>query len=294
MRKCVPLTFLNICLLVASYGADTEILVHKTVSEVQLAVVATDRSGHPVSNLSSGELSVVEDGRPVPSFDLRSASDLPLRVGIVLDLSGSMRKAWPTVRTALSRSLPQFVRPQDQLLILAFDHKIEVEETISRPQQVALVDMPQPGGLTALYDTLCVASREAWFANTGEPRRSALILFSDGEDNLSRHDLEEAIASVQAAGIAVYSISQHSHKRPLEGDAVLRELSAASGGRSFVAADGVELQRALRAIEGELRSSYLLYYRTPEGAARFRRVRLVPTHADGLELRSRAGYYTSK
>ena len=102
--------------------------------------------------------------------------------------------------------------------------------------------------------------------------------------------------SAESAGIAIYSISSHSHRFRKAGDAVLRQLAAATGGRSFIAADGAELQAALATIQDELRSSYLLYYRTEDesGARKFRRVFLAPTREGGLTLRSRTGYYTSR
>ena len=85
--------------------------------------------------------------------------------------------------------------------------------------------------------------------------------------------------SAESAGIAIYSISSHTHRVRTDGDAVLHQLAAATGGRSFVAANPPELQTALAIIQGELRNSYLLYYRMQEqpDARKFRSIKLVPT-----------------
>ena len=283
---------LTLFFLPAASADDAIPVIHKAVSEVQLAVVATDRSGRPVSNLSPAEVSVIEDGRPVRNFDLRSAADIPLRVGIVLDLSDSMQTSWPSLRTVLAQSLQQVLRPEDQVLLLAFDNKIELEQVLAPAQKLDEVEIPQAGGLTALYDTLYAACHNPIFSEVQQPRRSALIVFSDGEDNLSRHDIDEAIESAESAGIAVYSISAHPHWRRSAGDSVLRDLAAATGGRNFVTTSNAEIQTALFTIRDELRASYLLYYRTVEpGSRKFRHIDILPTTKNGPRFRSRAGYY---
>jgi len=293
MGKWIGCLLLPLCLCRTGSADDSIATIRAAVQEVQLTVVATDRSGRPVSNLSPGELSVSEDGRPVQHFDLRSASDLPLRVGVVLDLSQSMEKSWPAVRSALIDSLQQILRPEDQVVVLGFDNKIELERVLTPSQKLDLAQIPKGGGLTALYDTLYVACRNGIFAELRQPRRSALIVFSDGEDNLSRHGLDDAIESAQSAGIAVYSVSTHSPRRRSQGDPVLRELARATGGRNFVTANSAEVRTAMMTINDELRTSYLLYFRSSGATGRhtFRHVDLAPTHNDGTSFRSRAGYY---
>jgi VWFA-related protein len=279
----------------SSLAEEAVATIHRSINEVQLTVVATDWSGRPVSNLSPKQLSVLDDGRPVSHFDLRSASDLPLRVGIVLDLSASMRKSWPILRSSLTQSLQQLMRPEDQVLVVGFDNKVELDQAVTQPQQFSLLQIPPPGGLTALYDALYLTCRKRMLTDSSEPRHSALIVFSDGEDNLSRHDLEDVMESAETAGIAIYSVSSHSHRLHTTGDLVLHELALATGGRSFVVATGSQLQAALTVIENELRSSYLLYYRIQEqpDGHKFRAIEVVPTSQAGPTLRSRAGYYIS-
>jgi C4-dicarboxylate-specific signal transduction histidine kinase len=138
----------------------------------------------------SADIVVLEDGQPIPHFELCPAADLPLRVGIVLDLSDSTQKSWETVRNALLQSLQQSMRADDELLVTAFNTRIELERTVADPAQLqrALV-RPKTGGLTALYDALYHVCDQAMFTSDQSPHRSALILFSDGEDDLSLHHL---------------------------------------------------------------------------------------------------------
>jgi Ca-activated chloride channel homolog len=280
----------------ASFGAEPITTIHASVNEVRVTVIATDSSGRPVSNLSPRELLVFDDGHPVSHFDLHPAADLPLSLVIVFDLSDSMHKVWPMLRSSLSVPLRQMLRAEDQVVVMAFDHKIELDRTINLPSEFNALELPQPGGLTALYDTLYLACKKRMLTDPADPRQSTLIVFSDGEDNLSRHDLEDVTESAESAGIAIYSISSHSHRLYTDGDVALHRLAVATGGRSFVAANPSELKAALAIIQGELRSSYLLYYPLQEqpGPRKFRFIQLVPTSQPGPTLRCRAGYYISQ
>jgi Ca-activated chloride channel homolog len=280
---------------VPGFGAEAVTTIHASVNEVRLIIVATDSSSRPLSKLSPGEFSVFDDGHRVSHFDLRSSSDLPLCVGIVLDLSGSMQKAWPVLRNSLASPLRGLLRPQDEVLVVAFDSKVELDNTVNISQQFSFLDIPQSGGLTALYDTLYLVCRKRMLADSADPRHSALIVFSDGEDNLSRHNLEDVTESAESAGIAIYSISSQKPQLRTGGDVVLQQLAVATGGRSFVAANPSELQAALAIIQDELRSSYLLYYQTQGQPVdrKFRSIKLVPVDQQGPNLRSRAGYYVA-
>jgi hypothetical protein len=193
MKKCLSLLLLP-CLAVGTFAGDSVPLIRKRISEVQFTVVAMDRNNRPLVNLSPGDITVLENGQPVPQFNLRSAGDLPLRLGIVLDLSDSTRKTWPLVRSALQRSVGEVYRPQDRLLLMTFNSKIETEGTVTEPDGIApLLQAPTNGGLTALYDSLYSACKHEIFLRDGDAHRSALILVSDGEDDISLHGLNDAI-----------------------------------------------------------------------------------------------------
>jgi VWFA-related protein len=279
----------------AAWCASPETVIHKRVSEVRLTLVATDQNDRPIEGLSPSDITVLEDGRPVPRFELRTAADLRLRVAIVVDLSDSTRKSWVTVRSALSKSLQDVMKPDDEVMVLAFNSRIELERWVKEPGDLeTLLSDSGAGGLTALYDAIYQTCGRSLFATDGEPHRSALILFSDGEDDLSIHGLGDTIARAESAGVAIYTVATHNPKKRTAGDVVLRNLAAATGGKDFVVKDSEQLGKALSEIKGELRSSYLLYYRASEqpGVRAFRRVHVIPTQS-GARVRSREGYYTA-
>ena len=294
MKKFVFL-FLLPFFAVVGFAGDSVPLIRKRISEVDFTVVAMDRNNRPMTTLSPDDITVLEDGQPVSQFNLRSAGDLPLRLGIVLDLSDSTRKTWPTLRTALERSVAEVIRPQDRLLLITFNSRIETLRPIEEPAAIgSALQEPTYGGLTALYDSMFSACQHKIFLRDGEPHRSALILISDGEDDISLHGLNDVIDEAELNAVAVYTITMHNPHAVGAGDGVLNTIASATGGRDFIAKDASQLQIALSTINQELRSSYLLYYRTAdEGASRnFRRVYILSRQHDGSRLRSRAGYYT--
>lgn len=295
VKRKIACLILTSSMAVPAVAGESNFLVRKRVSEVQLTLVATDQNDRPLSHLSPTDILVLEEGQPIPHFELRSATDLPMRIAIVLDLSDSTVKSWATIGSTLVHSLQQVMRPNDELLVLAFNSKIELERTVTDPAELGAILAHPTGGLTALYDALYHACGQAVFSDDREPHRSALILFSDGEDDLSMHGLDDAIARAERRGISIYTVTAHNPKKNAPGDTILHDLATTTGGKDYIVKNAGELRNALSAINIELRTSYLLYYPVPEesGTRAFRRVRVIPAQSDGSRLRSRAGYFTA-
>jgi len=287
---------LSCALALADFAAEPVLHIRKRVSEVQFTVVAEDGSGRPLLNLSANVLCVRDNGQTIADFHLRAASDLPLRIGIMADLSGSTAVTWEQVRTSLIRATGDLLQPQDQVLLVEFNQKIQIARTIQQPAELARVlPAKEVGGLTALYDSVYLTCADREFFERSGPRHAALILLSDGEDNLSLRGLDDAIARAQQSNIAIYTIAMHRRKAHLAGDTILRAMAENTGGRAFVVRDGAELQVALATIGEELRSAYLLDFRPAQddGTQLFHRVEVAPIPGEHLRVRTRAGYFTS-
>jgi VWFA-related protein len=283
-------------LALADFAAEPVLHIRKRVSEVQFTVVAEDGSGRPMRNLSANEISVRDNGQAVPDFRLRAASDLPLRIGIMADLSGSTAVTWQQVRTSLIASTRELLQPQDQVMVVEFNQKIQLARTVREPAELAQVlPAKDVGGLTALYDSVYVTCEDRDFFERSGPRHAALILLSDGEDNLSLRGLDDAIAQAQQSNIAIYTIAMHGRKVRREGDAILRAMAENTGGRAFVVRNGSELLVALGTIGDELRSAYLLNFRPAQEdeVPAFHRVQVEPVPGEHLRVRARSGYFTS-
>lgn len=293
MKRTFGRVLLVLIFVSSAYAADPNLTFHSRVNEVRLTLIATDSQGRPWPGLAASSLAVADEGRAISEFQLHSANDLPLQVGVLLDLSDSTHGSWPAVRAALTQSMEGLLRPSDQILMITFNSRIQTERVLAEAQELD-ESLPAPaGGLTALYDTLYRACEHPLFSGDLEPHRSALILFSDGKDNMSYRGLADAIASAQKSGIAIYTITLHKPHQWHRGDGVLHSMASATGGNDFVVSDVKGVQAALQTIHEELRNSYLLYYRPSSGEIRgdFRRVEILPARDAGLHLRTRSGYY---
>ncbi|HXZ79830.1 MAG TPA: VWA domain-containing protein [Terriglobales bacterium] len=265
----------------------------RTVGEVHLTLVATDKHGRPIADLHPIDFVLTDQGQRVSIVQVQHAADLPLNLGVVVDLSDSTHKNWQKTQAAAARLLGSLMRNNDRLFVLAFDTQIELQREVDSPARLSEVLLePGHGGQTALYDAIIAASQGSTERDCGQPRRSALIVFSDGEDNHSTHNLYDAIAVAQREELAIYTIAIHSRHWKYPGDEALRLLTTQSGGRDFIVSNDQELERAIAEVADELRNSYAIFYHAPNSLpnGRFRTIHLQPLNGS-LRLRSRAGYY---
>lgn len=239
-------TILSVLMFVAlAYPADPGYVLHKRVSEVRLTLVATDASGRPWPGLTATSVAVADEGRAVGNFQLRTADDLPLRVGILLDLSDSTVQSWSMIRPSLAGSMGDLMRSGDKLLVTSFASKMVGQTLLAQAQDLTSSLPSSTGGLTALYDAIYNDCENSFFGEELEPRRSAILLFSDGEDNLSYHGFSDALSAAQQAGIAIYTIAMHKTKVRTRGDDVLQQLAYSTGGKDFIVRDHKGLESAL-------------------------------------------------
>jgi VWFA-related protein len=268
------------------------------VDEVNVVFTVTDKHGHFVKNLGKSDFRVVDDNKPAVSIvSFSSETNLPLRVGLLIDASNSVRDRFRFEQESAIEFLNQIVRPKsDRAFVIGFDTTAEVTQdfTDSAEQLSRGVRMLRPGGGTALFDAVFFASRDKLLkAATTGPARRAIILLSDGEDNQSRVSREEAIEMAQRAEVIIYTISTNISGVKLRGDKVLERLADATGGRAFFPFKIQDVANAFSEIQDELRSQYLLAYKPadlkPDG--RFRSIDIVAENHKGLRVRARKGYF---
>jgi len=156
------------------------------------------------------------------------------------------------------------------------------------------VRMLRPGGGTALYDALYYACRDKLLKQPqGGPTRRAIILLSDGEDNLSHVTREEAIEMAQRAAAIVYTISTNVSGTKGAGDKVLERIADATGGRPFFPFQLRDVANAFAEIQEELRSQYDVSYKPADFKAdgHFRTIEIVASDRKNFRVRARRGYY---
>ena len=272
----------------------------KTVNEVNVIFTVTDRHGRFIKDLKREDFKVLDDNKPpaaVSSFS--SQTDLPLRVGLLIDASSSIRDRFKFEQEAAIGFLNQMVRPgSDQAFVLGFDAVSEVtqEFTDDTNRLAHGIRMLRPGGGTALYDAIYSACHERLAQARGRgPVRRAIILLSDGEDNQSRYTREQAVEMAQRAEVIVYVISTNISGIKTRGDKVLERFADATGGRIFFPLKMDDVTTAFSQIEAELRSQYAVSYRPADLMAdgRFRPIS-IESLRKGLRVRCRRGYYAPK
>ncbi|MGI9104559.1 MAG: VWA domain-containing protein [Terriglobales bacterium] len=271
------------------------------VNEVNVVFTVTDKHGHFVRNLTQKDFKVLDDNKPAASVrSFRSETDLPLRVGLLIDASNSVRDRFRFEQEAAIEFLSSIVRPKsDRAFVIGFDTTPEVTQDFTDNNELLSrgVRMLRPGGGTALYDAVYYSCRDKLLkAPTPGPTRRAIILLSDGDDNQSRVTREEAIEMAQRAEVIVYTISTNISGVKLRGDKVLERLADATGGRAFFPFKIQDVANAFSEIQDELRSQYALSYKPADfkSDGHYRSIDILAENHKGLKVRARKGYFAPR
>jgi VWFA-related protein len=280
-------------------GQEPLITIRRQVSEVNLVFTVTDKRGKFVRDLTSTDVRILDDQAPPESIlGFRAETQLPLRVGLVIDVSGSIRNRFRFEQEAAIRFLEHIVRPQtDEGFVIGFDTTAEVTQDFTNDLTKLSqgVHMLRPGGGTALYDAVYYACRDKLMKADGPGAnvRRTLIVIGDGEDNQSRITREEAISMAHRANVIIYAVSTNDSNIKLRGDKVLERFAEATGGRAFFPYRISEVEDAFTSIEQELRSQYVVAYKPAhfEADGRFRRIEVAVVGGKNYRVRARQGYY---
>jgi VWFA-related protein len=267
------------------------------VNEVNVVFTVTDKHGRYVKDLAKSDFAVLDDNHPAQPRSFHNETDLPLQVGLLVDASNSVRDRFKFEQEAAIEFLNQTVRPRyDKAFVVGFDVTPEVTQDFTDNTEALSrgVRALRPGGGTAMYDALYFACRDKLLKEqqTG-PVRRAIILLTDGDDNMSHVTREEAIDMAQRADVIVYTISTNVTGSRHAGDKVLERIADATGGRPFFPFQLNDVANAFVEIQDELRSQYALSY-TPanfRNDGRYHTIEILAQNHKNLRVRSRRGYY---
>jgi Ca-activated chloride channel family protein len=278
---------------------DSTTTITKTVNEVNVVFTVTDRHGHYVKNLARGDFAVLDDSKPAGQIrSFHSETDLPLQVGLMVDASNSVRDRFKFEQESAIEFLNQTIRPRyDKAFVVGFDVTPEVTQDFTDNTEALSrgVRALRPGGGTAMYDAVYFACRDKLLK---EPRvgpvRRAIILLSDGDDNMSHVTREEAIEMALRAEVIVYTISTNiTGGARHSGDKVLERIADATGGRAFFPFQLNDVADAFVSIQDELRSQYALSYNPTDLRmdGHYHTIEILAQNHKNLRVRSRRGYY---
>lgn len=270
------------------------------VSRVNMLYTVSDKKGRFVTDLKATDFQIVESKKEQQILEFTAESDLPLRLGILVDASNSIRERFRFQQEAAIEFINQVIRPrQDKAVIVSYDTAAELVADLSGDTDVLskAIRGLRPGGGTAMFDAIFYACRDKLMQD--QPRhkfRRAMIVLGDGDDNASRYTRDQALEMAQKADVVVYSISTNNTKIEREGDKVLKYFAEETGGIAFFPFKVQDLSQSFENIANELRHQYNLLYR-PEPLKTdglYHKVDIKVKGRKDLIVRARKGYYAPK
>ncbi len=268
-----------------------------SVNLVTVPFTVTNKKGRLLPDLTQDDFQVYEDGAIQKITSFGRGSNLPLRIGVLIDTSNSIRMRLGFEKQAAIDFLDAIIRPaEDQAFVVGFDVEPELlqDYTGDVDKLGTAIRSLQAGGGTGLFDAVYYACQQKMLNFPPNPPylRRVLIIDSDGMDNESQHSLDEALSMAQHAEAIIFCISTNRSGIETRGDRVLKEFASQTGGAAFFPFEASDLAKAFNRIAVELRSQYTLaYYSTNtvhNGA--FRRIRIKPLEK-GLRIHAKAGYF---
>ena len=245
--------------------SDEPTRIQVDVTRVSLLFTVTDKKGRFITDLDKNDFEIMEGKRRQTISDFAAESDLPLRLGILIDTSNSVRERFKFEQEAASQFIDSVMRTNlDKALVVSFDTSAElVADLINDTDKLtaAIRDL-RPGGGTSLYDAIYFACRDK--LSQDQPRykfRRAIVIVSDGEDNQSRYTRDQALEMAQKADVVMYAISTNITRLETDGDKVLKYFAQETGGRAFFPFKVEDLDQSFENIANELRHQYNISYR---------------------------------
>src|SRR5216110_2221030 len=288
------------------------------VNLVDVLFTVLNRRNKLVPELEKGDFKIWDDKAPQEIRYFSKQTDLPLRIGMLLDTSNSIRDRIKFEQDASVNFLFSVLRRnKDQAFAMTFDDEPQIVQGFTGDAG-ALRDQitkTRAGGGTAIYDAIYEACLKELSHPPGPPGdqpdvvRRVMILSSDGEDNLSTRTRADAIEMAQRTSVVIYTISRSTQWVSLsqtdpsksanrkmhltEGDEILKALADETGGRAFFPYHVDDLNQSFQDIGDELRNQYSIAYLPTNYVmdGRYHKIRIeVPDHK-GYQVRARRGYF---
>ena len=267
------------------------------VNLVNVLFTVTDKKNRLALNLTKDDFKVFEDKKPQRITFFSRETNLPLRIGILIDTSNSIRERLRFEQEAAIDFLNSAIRPgKDLAFVVGFDvtPQLVQDYTDDINKLADAIRSLQAGGGTGLYDAIYFASKEKmlYFPPPEPYLRRVMVVVSDGRDNQSEHTRDEALAMAQRGEVTIFAISTNRTGFASQGDKVLKYLAQETGGQAFFPFAASDVADDFRQIARELRSQYSLAYTSTNTAhdGTFRKI-AVDTTEKGFHVRAKSGYW---
>ena len=271
-----------------------------TIDLVSMNVTVSDSVNHYVTDLSTEDFSVYEDGVK-QDLTLFNKSRLPIALALLLDTSSSMEEKLATAQQAAIGFADQ-LRPQDSAQVIDFDSRVEVLQPFTSDHTALerAIKQTAAGGSTSLYNAVYIALKtlqKVKATQAEDIRRQAIVLLSDGEDTSSLVTFDELEELAKRSETAIFCIGLQGRDASVsrgfrEANFALRQLANDTGGRAYFVSDIKDLSGVYAQIADELSSQFTLGYTSKntrlDGAWRRLVVRI---NRPSVTVRTKQGYY---
>lgn len=294
-------------------------VIRATVDLVNVLASVRNKQGALVGDLTKDDFSVFEDGKQQTIRYFAKENDLPLTLGLLVDVSRSQERLIEIEKQAASQFFSQVLRPKDLAFLISFGQECELlqdytssprllrtglnELKVNAPAYAGPMTLPSPVPTiykprgTVLFDAVYLAAAEKLKGQVG---RKAIVLISDGNDQGSRLKLSDALRAAQMADTVIYSVYYYDREAYSGfgfgggGESDLRKMSEQTGGRVFKVDRKNTLMDAFTQIQEEMRTQYAIGY-TPANPVKdggFRKIE-IKTAAKDLKVQARKGYFAT-
>jgi len=269
------------------------------VDVVSLNVTVTDQSRNFVTSLEQGDFVVFEDGvkQDVTYFN---KAQLPVALSLLIDTSASMEDKLRLAQEA-AIGFTRRMKPDDITQVIDFDNRVSILQqfTSDRAALENAIRQTVPNGSTSLHNAIYISIKElkkVRATSSGDVRRQAIVVLSDGEDTSSLVPFEEVLDLAKRSEVIIYTIGIRGRDLGARGfpeaEFVLKQFAQETGGRSFFPTGATELEGIYAQIADELAAQYALAYssRNPRRDGQWRRI-VVRTTRPELAARTKQGYF---
>jgi VWFA-related protein len=290
------------------------------VDVVSILASVRDKKGALIPNLEKNDFTVLEDGKSQEIKYFTRETDLPLTIGLLVDVSGSQRNLIDIERNAASQFFTQVLRKKDEAFLIQFGEESELLQDYTSSTRLLSAGLNQlrvssgvggfgPGPVptaggprgTVLYDAIFLAANDKLRTEVG---RKVIVVITDGVDQGSRLTLNQAVEAAQKADAVIYSID---YSDPSAyggygmvfggggGEGYLRKMSDETGGHVFKVDRKHSLDDIFKQLQEEMRTQYAIGY-TPQNDTKdgsYRKLDIKTGNKD-LKVQARKGYYAVK
>ncbi len=303
-----------------------------SVNEVIVPVTVTDEKGKFVSDLDAKDFKIYEDGREQQIAYFNRERNQPVVVGFLLDLSNANRLHWKSFQESAMQLVWNLLQDENRtgrfsgfLVTYANDAELGVNTTSDADKITDRIRKLKPGGGSALYDAIYLALTRHNLVK-GEPiePRRVLVIIGDGNDNASKHTLDQVLEIAQRNLVTIHGVSTVAFGFTSEGEANLTRLSSETGGRveyplqgvynsvsgylstpsdegnyalkvgtgGYASALATGMFNSIANIAGEVTTQYILRYipNNTDNPKQFRNIK-VEVNLPAVKMRYRKGYY---